>query len=117
MDPLDDELRSALKRRPAPEGFEARLMARIAASQGQREEQRGGLLRWLLASRLAWAATTAIACLLIFAGVYRHRQIQRERIQGEIAKAQVMKALHIASTKLNVALQKAHAIERPLPET
>ena len=118
MKPLDDELRSALQRREPPAGFEERLLARIAREKPPAERGWLASLRGLVpVPRLRWVAAGVMACLFIVAGAYRYRQIQRERAEGEMAKAQVMKAMHLASSKLNVALRKAHAIEHRLPAT
>jgi negative regulator of sigma E activity len=113
MNPLDDELRSALRRiEPSPD-FTGRVMWRIEA------ERRGKAGRWpwrpAIASvwrvpALRWALT-AVACLALAVGIVEYRRYQRVRAEGEMARAQVMLALEIASNKLNVALAPVEHVE------
>ena len=108
-DRFDAELRSALHREEAPLGFEARLMARLAA-ESKREM---GLARWFkfsllrfpVMSRLAFAS---VLCLMVVAGV-RYEQERQERIEGEAAKAKLMQALRVTGTQLQAVREKVLA--------
>ena len=105
-DRLNDELRNALRREEPPVGFEARLMARLAA-ESTRES---GLARWFklplfqfpLMSRLAFAA---VLCLIVVAGVQYERDRQ-ERIDGQAAKVKLMQALRVTGTQLQAVREK-----------
>lgn len=92
MDELEDQLRSALRRKPAPEGFAARVQARTT---------RKATSYW------RWAAT---AMLLVTVGGASYYEIEQRR--GEAAKEKTLLALRITSEKLNHArtkLLKAHS--------
>jgi hypothetical protein len=98
MKPLEDELRSLLRRREPPEGFTDRVMERLARRPARRPPfGRAWGRRWV-----QWAAVAAIVCLLVGAGLAK---LQRRR-EGEAARVQAMLALHIASAQLNGALRK-----------
>ena len=109
---LDDELRVALRRREPPEGFAERVLERIAARAPEKPGWREFVRSLWYGPRLRWVMATAVVCLLLAAGGIHYRQVQRERLQGEIAKQQLMKALRIASTKLNVARDKVQKVDR-----
>jgi hypothetical protein len=110
MKPLEEELKSALERKQAPAGFTARVMAQIAAAPPHPRVWRTTLASLFRYPRLRWAATAALA-LLIVAGVSLVRR-HDERVKAEAAKNQVMFALHFAGSKLNLAMAHAEAIER-----
>ncbi len=115
MKPIEEELRSALRRQEPPEGFAARVLARVSARPAP-EAARWAPLRALFHSpRWRWAAAAVAACLLVVA--VHHRRQQRMEAQGEMAKAQVMKALRIASVKLNLARRKVQEIDRSGPQS
>jgi hypothetical protein len=106
MNRLDDELRNALRREEPPTGFEARLMARVAAEP----KRATGLARWFrlpdlhmpLMTRLAF---TAALGLMVVAGV-RYEHERQERIEGQAAKAKLMQALRITGTELQAVHEK-----------
>jgi hypothetical protein len=105
MNPLDDELKRALQRKEPPPDFEERVMRRIRSlpppgpQWWEKVFSSFRLLQW------RWAAA-GMVCLGIWLGVSQYQKEREARLQGEKAKEQVLLALHIASTKLNVA-QKA----------
>lgn len=116
MKDLENELRSALKRKAPPADFAERVMARIAQEPAAlRPRWRQVLAAIWSAPRRRWAAAGALAGLLIGAGAVYHHRVERERTEGEAAKAQLMQALRIASTKLNGTWRKLQGAERPLP--
>src|SRR4029077_18668529 len=109
MKPFEDELHRALRRRDPPPGFASRVMARV-------ERQAAAKVRfawlWRLRTRLwswggegswkrsaAWAA--AMLALAVSVVAWRQHRIREEQRQGELARAQVMEALHVASIKLH----------------
>ena len=98
---LDDQLRSALRRREPPAGFRERVLARAGAQELRRESRRSSGAWWPW-PRLSWVVAAALALALVGGGV----QYQRWR-RGESAKRQVLMALQIASTKLSYAQAKA----------
>ncbi len=117
MKPIEEELRSALRRQEPPEGFAARVLARVAALPAERTAWWAPLRTLLRSPRWRWAAAAVAACLLAAALVVHHRRQQRMEAQGEVAKAQVMKALRIASAKLNIARRKVQEIDRSGPQS
>jgi hypothetical protein len=98
MDPLERQLKSALKREQPTGDFAARVLARV--------EQEKSLQPWwrmfFAATSLRWATAVAL-CVLVVGGFVYQREEARERAEGEAAKQQVMLALRIAGTKVKLA--------------
>lgn len=115
MRPLDDELRSALRRLDPPAGFAGRVMARLAAQPAARAGWRQALRTLFRMPRLRWVAVGIAACLLLTIGVVLHQR--QQRAQGEMAKEQLKQALQIASSKLNLARRRVQEIDRRSPES
>jgi len=93
----DIELRRALRRVAAPEGFADRLRNRIDQPGGSKP------------TRLAWAGALALAAtLIIAAGGAWYRAEEQRRLQGEEAKRQVLLSLNIASNKLRAIEMKVN---------
>lgn len=117
MNPLDDELRAALARREPSSDFTRRVMQRIEVEKGSRRSWWAGIAQTWRVPALRWAAT-AMACVALVVGIVEYRRYQRVKAEGEMARAQVMLALQIASSKLNVALNpvqqvEGHRVRRP----
>jgi hypothetical protein len=116
MSELEDKLRKALCRQPAPEGLAEKVVACIG-----KLPHPGGKPQWgfraLFASPIFRWAAAVVACLLIAGGVAHYERQQRLRRQGEMAKVQVMQALRIASAKLNVARRKIQNIGSEAPSS
>ena len=94
MNQFEDELRAALRRQPPPSGFVDQVVAR-AHPQGNTRRQ-------------GWIAAAIAACLLLGAGsVFEYRQYE-----GRKAKQELLLALHIAGSKLNIAQQKVLDLNR-----
>src|SRR5690349_19305710 len=91
---FENDLRQAMRRVPAPEGFAERVMARV---DEPRREPRPA--RWR-----AVAATLLLGAILGSWGV--HETIERRR--GERAREQVLLALRIAGTQVARAQRAAH---------
>jgi hypothetical protein len=80
MDWLEQELKMALARNDPPEGFAERVARRATARTYQRP-------RWLAAA----------AALVLFSGA----GLGYRQYRGQMAKEQVMRAMRIASVKVN----------------
>src|SRR5438876_8416635 len=96
---LENDLRQALRRVPAPEGFAERVLARVGRpGLSQAAGLRPGRPRWR-----AIAATLLLGAIL---GGWGARQTMRRR-EGERAKEQVLLALRIAGTQVARAQREA----------
>jgi hypothetical protein len=96
---MDDELRNALRREEAPDGFADRVLHRAARGRTQQRPTNRSLVRWA-------AAAVIVASV---AGGVQYRTVQQEReerIRGEAAKEQVVQALRIAGSKLQLVQAK-----------
>src|SRR6516165_1065159 len=97
MSDLEEQLRKALQRKEAPQGFVDRLSARIDASQkplrARHHNQWASLFRL---PRIAWVAVAVLTCLTATVGIAQYRAYQKTRAEGELAKKQLMLALKIA---------------------
>jgi hypothetical protein len=103
---LDKELRSALTRREPPAGFADRVLERVAAESARK---RRWMPAWLAGPMIPrWAMAGVLAALLVFAGASEY-----QKRRGEIAKARVILALHIAGEKLNYAQRKVQEVTLP----
>jgi hypothetical protein len=94
FEPLDDfeqELRTALERRPAPPGLKRRLMEQRNLRRTQRVHRH--TMMW---QRLA--AAIVLAAVVGGGFVWRNHE---ERIRGEEAREQVLTALRITGHALN----------------
>lgn len=121
----ENELKHALRRHDPPEGFAERVLARVAQQDlSQQNSAQPNLpqarsrwdswLNFLTQPLLRWATAAAVSAALIFGGVH-YRQVeslkaQRERAEGEAAKQQLVLALRIAGTKLQLAKAKVNQI-------
>jgi hypothetical protein len=108
MNPWEESLREALRRKVAPEGFADRVLARIRGLPVR--EKRPWFRAFLARPALRWAA--AVLCLAIAGSVAYREQQQRQRRQGEIARMQVKQALRIASVKLNAARRMVQQVNQ-----
>ena len=115
MKDLANDLRSALKPKEPPASFTEDVLARIARGPAPRIGWRKVLAAIWSAPRLRWVAAGALACLLIGAGVVHLHRVEQERAQGEAARAQLVQALRIASSKLNGTWRKVQGPEQHIP--
>lgn len=92
MNPIDDQLRRALRRVEPPPGFVERTLARAAAERPA--ARRGG--RWMP----AFAAVAASLALVV--GGLQYQQYRR----GQEAKEQLLLALQITGTQLSEVQSK-----------
>jgi hypothetical protein len=98
---LDEhQLEQALARKHAPDGFADRVMTRLGESQPQpRSQQRW---QWPSASTVRRIAAALILAAAL-GGLTAHQVAEHRRAEGELARREVMTALHIASAKMRVA--------------
>lgn len=106
---FEEVLKRAFSREDAPPDFANRVLARVAeqSSKGQRATDSW----WQVFTQplVRWAAITATAASVLIGGIH-YRTVQRERAQGEAAKQQLMLALRIAGSKLQLAKAKVNDI-------
>ena len=113
---LEDALRNALRREDAPEGFALKVLARVVQQNSAAlEAPRTSWLNILSQPALRWAAVAAITICLVVGGTY-YRNLQRQRAEGKAAKQQLMLALRIAGSKLQLAKEKGNEINTSRPE-
>lgn len=87
MTDFENELRAALRREPPPDGFARRVAARTPVTMKPR--------------RTSWIAAAIAASLLLSIGGFEYRQYQ-----GRKAKQELLLALEITGSKLNLAERK-----------
>lgn len=95
---MEEDLKRALRRKPAPDGFAQRVQGRVAESR----TSAGGAFRM----RLAMAAALAVVTV---SGTWTWQEVERRR--GEEAKEKTLAALRLTSEKIQIArhrLQKVH---------
>ncbi len=107
MNRLEEELRQALQRKQPSADFVARVMARLEEKPAPEVKKPFWLfnLGSLRRPVLHWAGATLAVFLLLSLGALRYQHYLEEKREGEAAKAQVIRALQIASSKLNRAQQ------------
>ena len=101
MNRFEDEISEALRRKEPPPGFADRVIARALAPP-----PRLRLAEWFRAPGFRWAVAAA-CCLVLLAGLEVRRQ-RDLRARGEAAKEQLMLAVRIAGSKLQLAQTKVH---------
>lgn len=114
MKRLEQELKKALRPVEPPAGFAERVLAR-AAKKGERSTSKKlpGWFAWFGMGGLRWATACALCVALgISAIAYQHDRDKR----GEQAKEQLMLALRITSSKLQVATQGVRRMNSPEPQ-
>ena len=100
MDHLEHDLKRALGRQSAPDGFADRVMRQIDAGRIAGAPQK---------RVAAWRAIAAGIVLTAVAGGWA-AQKAIERREGEKAREEVLIALHIASSTVRTAQQPVHEI-------
>ena len=98
MNPVERDLREALRREEAPPGFAERVLARARQS----EAPQGHSWVWLAAAALV---------LLMIGGVGIVRE-QRRQAEGERAKEQLMVAFRITGSKLRDVQERLATIQQ-----
>lgn len=103
MSNLDEKLRNVLRREEPPAGFADRVLQGAARGRRQPHQERRPFLRWAAAAIVVGAVAGGIQ--------YRAVQNEREeRLRGEAAKEQVVQALRIAGSKLQLVQAKIKEI-------
>ena len=103
---LEDALRNALRREDAPEGFALRVLFRAQQQNSATQEaRRTSWLSIFSQPFVRWAAVAAVTICLVVGSIY-YRNLQRQRAEGEAAKQQLMLALRIAGSKLQLAKER-----------
>ena len=93
---IDHELQQALARTSPPSGFADRVLARLGEAETQRQ------LHWPATSTSRRIAA-AVALTTALGGLTAHQVVEHRRAEGELARREVMTALHIASAKMRDA--------------
>lgn len=100
MDRIENDLRAALRRKPAPPGFAARVMKRI-----EEDKYAGNILRRFLPGRSWMLAAAALAAMAIGAVVYEYPRYIRDR--NEAAFQDTLTAINIVTAQLDRAESRA----------
>ena len=117
MNPLEQALKNALHREAAPENLVAKVLAHASQPSDQPKVQPNQWFSFLSQPLIRWSAFATVAICLVVGGVH-YREVQRERAKGEAAKQQLMLALRIAGSKLQLAKERVHEINtRPGSQT
>lgn len=109
MNRLEQELKKAMQRVEPPAGFAERMLARAASEKEKKARPLWGFA-WPGASNLRWATACALCVVLATSGILYHHEQHRK---GEEAKEQLMLALRITSSKLQIATQSVRNISAP----
>jgi hypothetical protein len=104
---LEDDLRRALRRKPAPAALTGRVLDGVARAKSDRPKARAVTMRRAVFQWLAAAA--AVGAIAV--GVPRYYAQQRA-VEAERATREVMHALAITSEKLALVQQRLHDTSR-----
>lgn len=115
MNRPDELLKTALRRQEAPPGFADRVLVRVEQRSAVTPEERIPWLQIFSRPLARWTALTAVSASLI-AGSIHYRNVRREQDEGKAAKQQLMLALHIAGSKLQLARSKVNGIQTSQPD-
>lgn len=119
MDRMEEELRKALRREPPPAGFAQRIIDRArmeAQSVPAPLSWRERLRTWIRLPRLQMVAAAAALVVIVASGV-RYEQYRSEQRAGEHAKEQVLLALRVAGSKIEVARERVQELSEPQPSS
>jgi hypothetical protein len=109
MNRLEDELKRALQRIEPPAGFAERVLARAERVEDEKPQHSRRWLDLFGVGSLRWATACALCIVLATSGVLYERDMQRRR--GEEAKDQLMLALRITGSKLQIAEQSLKELD------
>jgi hypothetical protein len=105
IDPLERQLRAALKPRDPPEGFAAGVMARIAAEPaGPLRARRSPAV----ASWVGFGLAASVGVSVLLAHQWQVRRIE----QGREARRQLLEALRVTDEKLDLTYRVVNAQPR-----
>ena len=105
MKRIEDELKAALRRKPAPPGFASSVLEHIDDDTIARNASRG-----FVPNRLWILAVAAMAAMIVWAGLSAYQQ--RIRARNEAALKRTLTAISMAAVQLNRAERKAF---EPIP--
>jgi len=109
MSRLEDELKSALGRKEPGGDFVAQVMRRAGQPAPRRWSDE---LRMLFRPpRLQWVVATLVVGLIVPFGALEYRREREVRLQGQMAKEQLILAVRIAGSELRNVQQKIHRME------
>jgi hypothetical protein len=100
MDRIENDLKAALRRKPVPPGFAARVMERI-----EENKSAGNIFRRFLPGRPWMLAAAALAAMAIGAVVYEYPRYIRDR--NEAAFQDTLTAITIVTAQLDRAESRA----------
>ena len=110
MSYLEEDLKAALRRVEAPPDFTARVLERLAAPEAPKRNWWAELALLLRPPRLQWVALSVIAGVVIpIAGIHEREQ---RRMEGEMAKQQLVFAVRLAGSKLHHVQKKVFEISQ-----
>ncbi len=106
FDGLEQQLKDALQRQDAPQGFDARVLARLHERE-TKQSFGSRVLSWMRmpAARLAVTAALFVA---VFGGVLGYQRYERRREAGEAARRELLLALRITGSKLQYAQERVN---------
>jgi hypothetical protein len=107
MRPLEDNLRSALRRRQAPAGFHQSVLSQIRT--GEWEAMRNRRRSFFRRPAVRWLVTS-LASLLLGIGFALYRREQRRQREARQAGRQAILALRITSSELNRVWERAQSV-------
>jgi hypothetical protein len=106
MSHLENDLKMALRRPEPPEGFAARVLARVNAPEAPQPAWWERLRMMLLPPRVQWVALCLIASIVIPTAAIQYRRQRERQVEGERAKEQLVFAVRVAGHKLHRVQQK-----------
>lgn len=112
MSYLEDDLKAALRRKEAPEGFTEQVLALLAAPAEPKPDWWRMFAVVLQPPRLQWVALSLMASLLMPMAFVQYHNERRLRAEGEMAKARLVLAVRIAGSKLHNVRQKVRQISQ-----
>ena len=108
MNDFEHNLKRALQRVDAPAGFADRVLARARQANEDKPARPRFWAALFSGSGLRWATACAVCVLLAASGAFYEHDLQQRR--GEAAKEQLMLALRITGSKLQIAQQSLEQI-------
>lgn len=100
---IDDELKRTLRRKPAPDGFAARVIGAVEREESGRAHPAASVpARW-------WRTAAAAVLLTAILGGWTAHTVA-ERRAGEKARQDVLLALHITGEKVRYAQSQVRTI-------
>jgi len=112
---MEAALKTALRREEPSVGFTEDVLARVTQLESTSTPPRDLWSAIFRKPLVRWAAFATVSASLVVGGIH-YRSAQRERASGEAAKQQLMLALRIAGSKLQLARARVNEINAPRSE-